>query len=93
MKNYPENALIWGDWLVTDGYSIKQMVLIRTNIASSPLLQHRFASRFDRLEPRERTQLPVSSQRIAAMMDAGDIDAAPLLYGASSPDAVYRVGR
>lgn len=62
--------------------------------SSPPLLQDRFASRFEELEPWEQTQLLASLQRIAAMMDAGDIDAAPVLSSGSvraSPEAVEEV--
>lgn len=43
------------------------------------LLQAGFIEKFDKLEEWERTQLISSIQRIAMMMDAGDIDAAPIL--------------
>jgi DNA-binding MarR family transcriptional regulator len=59
--------------------------------SSPPLLQDRFASRFEELEQWEQTQLLASLQRIAAMMDAGDIDAAPVLSSGSvraTPEAV-----
>ncbi|MGD8309249.1 MAG: MarR family transcriptional regulator [Chromatiales bacterium] len=46
---------------------------------SPPLLQERFAERFMRLADWEQTMLLASLQRIAGMMDAGDIDAAPVL--------------
>jgi DNA-binding MarR family transcriptional regulator len=46
---------------------------------SPPLLQERFAERFRGLEAWEQTMLLASLQRIAAMMDAGDLDAAPVL--------------
>jgi len=62
--------------------------------SSPPLLQDRFASRFEELESWEQTQLLASLQRIAAMMDAGDIDAAPVLSSGSvraSPEAVEEV--
>lgn len=44
-----------------------------------PLLQERFAARLDTLADWERTLLLSSLQRIASLMDADDIDAAPLL--------------
>lgn len=47
--------------------------------AAPDLLQAGFIERFSRLEDWERTQLIASIQRLAAMMDAGDIDAAPIL--------------
>lgn len=62
--------------------------------SSPPLLQERFASRFRELEQWEQTQLLASLQRIAAMMDADDIDAAPVLSLGSvraTPEAVEQV--
>jgi len=53
--------------------------------SSPPLLQERFAARFDALQDWEQTLLLSSLQRIAAMMDATDLDAAPML--ASGPVA------
>jgi len=50
---------------------------------SPPLLQERFAERFNNLQDWEQTQLLASLQRIAAMMDAEDIDAAPVLSSGS----------
>jgi DNA-binding MarR family transcriptional regulator len=50
---------------------------------SPPLLQERFAQRFSNLQDWEQTQLLASLQRIAAMMDAEDIDAAPVLSSGS----------
>lgn len=50
---------------------------------SPPLLQERFADRFNNLQDWEQTQLLASLQRIAAMMDAEDIDAAPVLSSGS----------
>jgi hypothetical protein len=50
---------------------------------SPPLLQERFAQRFNSLHEWEQTQLLASLQRIAAMMDAEDIDAAPVLSSGS----------
>ena len=46
--------------------------------APSPL-QDRFRSEFSRLEEWEQTQMLASLQRIAAMMDAEQLDAAPVL--------------
>lgn len=51
--------------------------------ASPPLLQERFAQRFNELQDWEQTQLLASLQRIAAMMDAEDIDASPVLSSGS----------
>lgn len=50
---------------------------------SPPLLQERFAARFNALHDWEQTQLLASLQRIAAMMDAEDIDASPVLSSGS----------
>jgi DNA-binding MarR family transcriptional regulator len=50
---------------------------------SPPLLQERFVQRFNSLQDWEQTQLLASLQRIAAMMDAEDIDAAPVLSSGS----------
>ncbi|MBW9264974.1 MAG: MarR family transcriptional regulator [Candidatus Thiodiazotropha sp. (ex. Lucinisca nassula)] len=50
---------------------------------SPPLLQESFAERFSNLQDWEQTQLLASLQRIAAMMDAEDIDAAPVLSSGS----------
>ena len=50
---------------------------------SPPLLQERFAQRFASLQEWEQSQLLASLQRIAAMMDAQDIDAAPVLSSGS----------
>lgn len=46
---------------------------------SVPLLQDRFQQRLARLREWEQLQLLSSLQRIAEMMNAGDLDAAPLL--------------
>lgn len=51
-----------------------------------PLLQERFAERLDALADWERTLLLSSLQRIANLMDAQDIDAAPLLTSGSLTD-------
>jgi len=61
--------------LTADGQSILEQ--------SPPLLQERFAQRFNNLQDWERTQLLASLQRIAAMMDAEDIDASPVLTSGS----------
>lgn len=61
---------------------------------SPPLLQERFAQRFNNLQEWEQSQLLSSLQRIAAMMDAEDIDAAPVLSSGSvraSAEAVEEV--
>lgn len=52
------------------------------------LLQDRFRSELARLEEWERTQMLSTLQRLAGMMDAESIDAAPMLEtGAIDPDA------
>ncbi len=59
--------------------------------SSPPLLQDRFASRFAELDDWEQSMLLASLQRIAAMMDAGELDAAPLLSSGpvrATPEAV-----
>lgn len=56
------------------------MILLKQ---SPPLLQERFVERFNNLHEWEQTQLLASLQRIAAMMDAEDIDAAPVLSSGS----------
>ncbi len=48
-----------------------------------PLLQDAFAARFVKLADWEQTQLLASLQRIAALMDAERIDAAPVLTAGS----------
>jgi len=48
-----------------------------------PLLQERFVERFGQLEEWEKTLLLSSLQRVAAMMDANELDAAPVLAGGS----------
>jgi len=61
---------------------------------SPPLLQESFAERFNNLQKWEQTQLLASLQRIAAMMDAENIDAAPVLSSGSmraTPQAVEEV--
>jgi DNA-binding MarR family transcriptional regulator len=44
-----------------------------------PLLQDRFRRELDQLKEWERTQILATLQRLAAMMDADAIDAAPML--------------
>jgi DNA-binding MarR family transcriptional regulator len=58
---------------------------------SVPLLQERFQGRLNELKEWERNQLLSSLQRIAEMMNAEDLDAAPMLTSGSikaSPKAV-----
>lgn len=52
-----------------------------------PLLHEKFIDEFDSLEGWEQTQVLASLQRIAMMMDAENLDAAPLL-DINSPDAL-----
>jgi DNA-binding MarR family transcriptional regulator len=47
--------------------------------AAPPLLQERFGEQLARLEPWERTLILAILQRVASMMDAGDLAAAPHL--------------
>ena len=61
---------------------------------SVPLLQERFAQRLAELKEWEQTQLLASLQRIAEMMNAEDLDAAPLLTSGAmnaTPEAVREV--
>ncbi|MGI2026072.1 MULTISPECIES: MarR family winged helix-turn-helix transcriptional regulator [unclassified Endozoicomonas] len=52
----------------------------RSVLATAPALLHeQFIERFEALEAWEKTQVLSSLQRVAAMMDAESIDAAPLL--------------
>lgn len=51
-----------------------------TMLANSPKMLHEsFVNRFEALEPWEQTLILSSLQRVAAMLEAEDIDAAPLL--------------
>ena len=52
----------------------------KSTVADAPKpLQEHFIHRFETLDDWEQTQLVATMQRIAKMMDADDIDAAPLL--------------
>ena len=52
----------------------------RSVLATAPTLLHeRFIERFEALEPWEKTQMLSTLQRVASMMDAESIEAAPLL--------------
>jgi len=55
--------------------------------ASPPLLHENFIQRFESLGRREKAEILSSLESIAGMMDAGDIDAAPIL-DVVIPDAV-----
>lgn len=46
-------------------------------------LQNTFSARFDALSKWEQHQIVASLTRVAEMMDAGDLDVLPLLYGES----------
>ena len=49
-------------------------------LESSPdLLQHRFQQAFDRLEDWEQSMIISTLERVAALLDAKDLDAAPIL--------------
>jgi DNA-binding MarR family transcriptional regulator len=68
----------------------KRQVHVRATPAASellaesvPLLQERFVDRYQTLEQWEQTLLLSSLQRVASMMDASDLDVAPVLSGAS----------
>jgi DNA-binding MarR family transcriptional regulator len=66
----------------------------RIHRRSVPLLQESFVRRLDELEAWERSQLLASLQRIAAMMNAEDLDAAPVLASGdvkATPEAVEQV--
>jgi len=61
---------------------------------SIPLLQEEFEQRFSALQDWEQNQLLSSVQRLAALLDATDIDASPVLASGSlraSPEAVAKV--
>ncbi len=64
------------------------MVLLDT---SPPLLQERFIQRFNDLQGWEQTQLLSSLQRLATLMDAESIDAAPVLSSGSVLASVQAV--
>lgn len=62
--------------------------------ASPPLLQETFSERFNALKDWERNLLLSSVQRVAELMDAGRLDAAPLLSSgsvAASAEAISEV--
>lgn len=66
----------------------------RMIMMSVPLLQESFEHKLASLMDWEQTQLLSSLQRIAAMMDAEDLDASPLLTSGAmnaSPEAVKEV--
>lgn len=52
----------------------------RASVAAAPdALQQRFVRKFEQLEDWEQAQLLSSLERVAAMLDAADIDASPVL--------------
>lgn len=52
----------------------------RNQLENAPgLLQERFVERYDRLEPWEQKMLTAALERIASLMDAEQVDAAPIL--------------
>jgi hypothetical protein len=53
-----------------------------------PLLQDAFAARFGKLADWEQTLLLASLQRIAALMDAERLDAAPVLAAGTMEDTM-----
>jgi DNA-binding MarR family transcriptional regulator len=77
--------------------SDRRRVMVRATPAADatlqrapPLLQESFSRRFSQLADWEQTQLLASLQRIAALMDAERIDAAPVLAAGAmeeSPEA------
>ena len=54
--------------------------------SAPPLLHDAFLTRFERLDSWEQTQILSSLQRVAAMMGAADLDAAPMLDVAPPSD-------
>lgn len=52
-------------------------------------MQRRFADRFEQLETWEQGMLLASIERIAVLLDADEIDAAPILTTGSMVDEVY----
>lgn len=58
--------------------------------SAPPLLQEKFTQRFEKLADWEQTLLLSSLQRIAYLMDAEDLDAAPLL-SSGAPQAAPEV--
>jgi len=61
----------------------------KEQLASAPtLMQEHFIERFDELKDWEQHQILASLQRLAEMMDAQDIDAAPVLDTRQELDAV-----
>ncbi|BDY04365.1 MULTISPECIES: MarR family winged helix-turn-helix transcriptional regulator [Ferrimonas] len=59
----------------------------RVLASAPPLLHEKFIDRFENLNDWEKTQILSSMQRVAYMMDAETLDAAPLL-DIASPDTV-----
>lgn len=70
----------------TRGTSDKRKVFVRLTEAAHDILEQapealhqRFAQQFEPLKTWEKTMLIASLQRVAAMLDASDIDASPIL--------------
>ncbi len=70
----------------TRGTSDKRKVYVKLTDAGHDILEqapealhHRFAEQFEPLDTWEKTMLVASLQRVASMLDASDIDAAPIL--------------
>ena len=70
----------------TRGTSDKRKVFVKLTDAGHVMLEQapealhqRFAEKFEPLDTWEQTMLVASLQRVAAMLDASDIDAAPIL--------------
>lgn len=57
---------------------------------SPPLLQDGFVAEFRKLPPWEQTAMLANVQRIAAMMNAEQLDAAPVLHNAALDDDAQR---
>ena len=76
-RNYVERVRSLSDRRVVNARLTETGKII---LEQAPTLLHEtFIERFESLEPWEKTQLLASLQRVAAMMDAESIDAAPLL--------------
>ena len=58
--------------------------------AAPPMLQEHFTAKFSRLEQWEQTQILSSLQRVVCMMEAKDLDAAPILTTGPIPGSGER---
>jgi DNA-binding MarR family transcriptional regulator len=97
LNRLERRALVKRERSATD----RRRVLVRPTPAASatiergpPLLQEDFARRFSQLEDWEQTLLLASLQRIASLMDAQRIDAAPVLTagGITAPTEGIQAG-